>query len=437
MNDKEFKAAFGLKKNSKDWDKLNDLLNKKWREAEKVVSTMPDDEIDDAKNTLNKTILKLVRNGNDDFQNNKKDRGEYIRDTALPQIQDFIIECRTAARKTPKKVKIGNDEVDLFIGDIVGYEDMSTSDRAKAEQLVGQKILDGKKLYDDIAGDNPPQVSQKGVTDLCWAMKSLAQSKSGPYTKGALTIPNGDKMRKWLDGLGDTVYLRSSSHLTEQQTKPGQQARGMDFYKGGLTDGKTEVGKEAEGSDGLLPAGMKTLLYQQVELPDGDKALYMKMETAGAFGTSKWNFYNGVWGAESDPPAQTRPECAEDKERAKEHGANYMGGVKEAGKREQVPKETEAAYNELLKAITDKKIKAKLKSAGGKPLRLNNVMHAILKLIDTGEISNDQPDVVKFLQAVEKTAGLLGKDTDTKFKREDMEARFGGEAVLTTNDLGG
>lgn len=437
MKDKEFKAAFGLNKKGKSPDQYLKLLEKKFTEATNLVDLLPDDQKDDAEDELHGAIEDMVKRGRLTAATAKpKSAVEFLTETCLPQIHEFIAKTRQAARAAPRKVKVGNKDVEIFYGDIVGYEDMSPTDRAKAEQLVGQKIVDGKKLYDDIASDNPPTVTQKGVTDLAWAMKSLAQSKNGSYTKGALTIPNGEKMRKWLDGLGDTVYLRSSSHLTEQQNLPGQQARGMDFYKGGLTDGNTEDGKEAEGSDGLLPAGMKTLLFQQVTLPDDSTALYMKMETAGAFGTSKWNWYNGVKGKDTDPPPQTRPRSPEDKARAKEHGDNYMGGVTEPGKREDVPKEAATAYKTLIKSITDKPTKAKLVSAGGKPFRLNKVMHVLGEMLDNDEVAGDQPQVIAFFEAIEEFAGRISDENSPTFSREGMEARFGGEAVLTTEDLG-
>jgi hypothetical protein len=437
MKDKEFKAAFGLSKKGKSPDAYLDLLERKFTEATNLVELLPDDLKDDAEDELHGAVEDLVKRGRLTAATAKPDSAvQFLTETCLPDVQAFITKTRKAARAAPRKVKVGTEDVEIFYADIAGYEDMSPTDRAKAEQLVGQKIVDGKQLYEDIAGDNPPQVSQKGVTDLCWAMKSLAQSKNGPYTKGAMTIPNGEKMRKWLDGLGDTVYLRSSSHLTEQQKRSGQQARGMDFYKGGLTDGQTEDGKEAEGSDGLLPGGMKTLLFQQVTLPDKSKALYMKMETAGAFGTNKWNWYNGVKGDDPDPPPQTRPKCTEDKARTKEHGDNYMGGVKEAGKREDVPKEVVTAYKTLTKSIKDKPAKAKLVSAGGKPFRLNKVMHAVGEMVDNAEIPGDQPEVVAFLEAIEEFAGSISDQGSSDFSREAMEARFGGEAILTTEDLG-
>jgi hypothetical protein len=111
-----------------------------------------------------------------------------------------------------------------------------------------------------------------------WALKSKAQQKKGPYQKGAMTVPNGEKLRSYLDSCKSELYPRGSTHLPEQQNKEGQSPRGMDFYHG--TD------KLGDGiADDALPSGMNTLLFQQITTPDEEVKLYIKLETEGAYGT--------------------------------------------------------------------------------------------------------------------------------------------------------
>ena len=424
MTKEEFKAAFGLKQDSKDWAKLRDMMNKKWSEADNFVKSkvLPEDDQDEAETTLNNGILTKVQNGNGQYSSNKQAAGIYIRDTVLPDIQEFLDGYRKIAKTTPKTVETDDGDVEIYWTDIPGYEKMKPDEREQAEQEIAKKVINGKAVYDSIMNaddDDLPDASHEDAGDLVWALKTLAQKKNGPYVKGAMVVPGGEKLRKWLDSLGGQngeVYPRSSSHLTEQQKLPGQQARGMDFY-------------DPNGGDGKLPSGMNTLLYQQLTLPSGDKALYMKMETAAAFGTAKWNWYNGVKGKDPTMPP-SRNKRNDDDQHADEHGDNYRSGKKEidrelGAKREDVPKEVKQAWDTYLKTVTDKGVKAALKSAAGGKFRLNNVLMKIRELDIYDD--NDQ-DLNAFLDVVEEKAGAI---TGTS----SIDSRFGGEAVLTPEDL--
>ena len=47
-----------------------------------------------------------------------------------------------------------------------------------------------------------------------------------------MTVPDGEKLRKYLDTCKSELYPRRSTHLPEQQNKEGQSPRAMDFYPG-------------------------------------------------------------------------------------------------------------------------------------------------------------------------------------------------------------
>ena len=422
-----------LKSTSKDWTQLEALMNEKWSEAAAFVKSnmLPTKELHDkAEGILNSEILPMVQRGNREYDPiNPEKGGTYIRDTVLPKILVFVDFYRKVAKTTPKKVLLNGKEVELYWTDIPGYEKMTPEQRAQEEQKAGQRVVDGMALYKaiiDAPDDQMPRPTHKAAGDLVWALKSKAQKANTPYIKGAMIVPNGEKLRKYLDGLGGPngeVYPRSSSHLTEQQSLPGQQARGMDFY-----DPKG-------GKDGTLPAGMNTLLYQQVTLPSKEKALYMKMETAAAFGTAKWNFVNGVWGDDPTMPV-SRNKRNDDDQHAKEHGDNYLSGKKETdrelgAKREDVPKEVEAAWQTYLKTVNDSDVKNRLQAASGRPFRLNNVLVELRKLADDNKVDPD-PDDDNPLQTFLKVVAKFGRFTS----KEDVDSRFGGEAVLTAKDLG-
>jgi hypothetical protein len=125
----------------------------------------------------------------------------------------------------------------------------------------------------------------------------------------------------------------------------------------------------------------------------------------------------------------------DDDQHAKEHGDNYLSGKKEmdrelGAKREDTPKEVKEAWQTYLKTVESKPVKARLKSASGGAFRLNNVLMALRELSNDDKIDFD-PDDDANLQAFFNVLEKLGR-----FKsKEDLDNRFGGEAVLTTSDL--
>ncbi|MDE2005715.1 MAG: hypothetical protein KGI51_04040 [Rhodospirillales bacterium] len=428
MNKDEFKEAFGIKQSSTDWTKILDLLQKKWSEANNFVNSkvLQGNDQTSAENDLAQ-ILTRLRQVNSVASDDKPTAGRTARDDLLPDIQDFLDTYRKTAKTTPLTVTVGNDDVTLYWTDIPGYERMDANARQNAAQQAAQKVARGNQVFDAIKNwdgtGQPPQASHDDAGALIWALKSKAQEKNSPYIKGAMVAPDGEKVRKYLDSLGGPngeVYPRSSSHLTDQQKLTGQQARGMDFYG------------DNDDDPGKLPAGMKTLLYQQVTLPSGAKAIYLKMETAAAFGTAKFNFFNGVTGNDTTMPVG-RNRRPDDKAHADEHGDNYMSGKKEmdrelGAKREQVPKEITTAWNTYLKTVNTKTTKAALKSASGSPVRLNKILMKLEELARAGTIDPQTDGNLRtFLDVVEKSGSID--------RVSDLDSRFGGEAVLTPDDF--
>jgi hypothetical protein len=422
-------APANQKGKSKNWTQLNALMNKKWIEADVFVKSgvLPTKNLqDEAQKLLDPEIVEMVRKGNREYGANAETGGIYIRDTVLPKIQNFLDVYRKIAKTTPKTVQLNGKDVEFYWTDIPGYEEMNPRQRAQAEQEAAQRVVDGMAVYNAIINardDQLPKPTHKAAGDLVWALKTKAQKVNGPYIKGAMTVPNGEKLRKYLDGLGGQkgeVYPRSSSHLTEQQTLPGQQARGMDFYD------------SHGGKDGTLPAGMNTLLYQQVTLPSKNTALYMKMETAGAFGTAKYNWFNGVWGNDRTMPV-SRDKRNDDDQHAKEHGDNYLSGKKEmdrelGAKREDTPKEIKEAWQSYLKTVTNKTMKSELQAASSGTFRLNKVLRALGELSEKIDWDPDDDDAVQvFFRVVQRFGQFQTMD--------QSDSRFGGEAVLTAKDL--
>ena len=250
--------------------KLLEQADRRLAEFASVITIMavvglPDQEREDADAERDGFIATL--NGVRDRMRGSDDPGLYVttlEDNLIPGIEDTTAKYRTMAKKKPLTVQSNGAPVTVFWTDIPGYADMNAVDRVAMEKMAAEKIQGGKALFDQLSDPNTdlgtlPPATLKDVTDLVWAFKTGAQAKGSPYEKGALTVPNGDRLRDYLDTCTDEVYPRVSSHLPEKAKLPGQSARGMDFYGG---DPKTNP-------DELLPSGMNTMLYQMVETPGG------------------------------------------------------------------------------------------------------------------------------------------------------------------------
>ena len=360
--------AAAVKPDSKEWAKIRDAMEAQLDVLESLVvelETAVHDAAPDARGDLDRWRV-AATSAISDMQKDTARAGEFMRDTILPAVLQLTKDY--GAMVDP----------------------------------------------DDLAAATP-----EDVTDFVWAAKAMAQDKAGPYNKGALTIPHGEKLRAFLDTCTDEVYPRKSSHLKEQQDAPGQCARGMDFY-----DGADDL---ANGpSDKALPSGMNTLLYQQVTAPDGSVLLYVKMESEGAYGS----------GASKDPTApQPRPKRDRDNGALVAHGWNYVKATLGShdqdkdlkARREDADKRFKPLCNAIVKALTDKGAKAKLKSAMGSKLRINSVCAALEEINDDG-LFNDECDgpIEAFIDAIEE---VYGGDL------ADLLKKFGDEVTLNPNDL--
>ena len=457
---KAFKAAFGVKPDDKDWKKMLAAMNKGLGELKKWVDLLAElgnenaEEADGVYTNMEETAVRA----RGQFKKDEAGTGKTIRDDILPALLKETNTRRKQSKSAPVKANVEGRDVSVFWTDIPGFEGMDPGKRRDALATVAQKTADGLKLYDKITNpqqNDPPlgKASGKDVTDLVWALKSKAQSKDGPYVKGAMSVPNGESLRKFLDTCTEEVYPRKSSHLLEQQGRGmdekkgstagyGQTARGMDFY-----GGDEAIKSDPTKGDGLLPAGMNALLYQKVTGLDGKDYLYVKMETEGAYGSGGSN-------KKIDPTAPDgRPSRSGDTMHTVLHGLNLvksMVGHKDEDKdlgstREQTPKELTELCKKVIKAVTDKDTKKALTASFGTELkwlgtsstrkvRLNSFLSTALTLLR----SNEDSDVDTFgetarglmQQVMDKVDQLYGEMEDEEFMR-----RSGDEVVLTAEDM--
>jgi hypothetical protein len=418
---KAFKAAFGVSSTSDDWDKMLAALNRKLPDLLSIVGKLQALQspqavaAQNAYDALNNSAQLARLN----FRQNKATVGAAIRDTLLPQLLRDLNTYRKAEKATPLSVVPtgGGGAVNVYRNDIPGYDSMNAAARQAAAQAAADQIKRGKDLYGDvIAGRKNGAVAQPNeVVDLAWALKAAAQTKNGPYEKGAMTVPNGLSLRTFLDSCAAEIYPRKSSHLPDEQRGNGKSPRGMDFYN--------------QNGPGKLPAGMNTLLFQMVDAPNGAKALYIKMETEGAYGSGNDN-------VNYDPTAPNpRPSYgwAADTTALIKHGWNYVKPRENsdpdiAPTREDAPKQFQELVNTILKKMTQKQARACLKAAIGKSMRINAVYAALDKiaradLLDGVEVSD--------LQA-------LDDFVTTRYgaqSKSDIERRFGDEVLLEPNDI--
>jgi hypothetical protein len=368
---KAFKKQTGIASDEKNVGKLVGAFTQQVKELTKwtvILTKIQPEEMDAGRGRLVYWVEK-AKALEAAAKKDPKWAGSTVRDQ-LPVLLKVVEAVRKKAKSKPVKQDVGGREVSVYITDIPGYADMATNERQEAVRLAAEKTARGLQLYDQISSgaldvDNPDRVTRPGEAEaLVWALKSKAQEKlKGPYQKGAMTVPNGEKLRKYLDKCPE-VYSRLSSHLREQQgrnvkdgasveSKEGQTPRGVDFYNPGGDD-----------KPGSLPAGMNALLYQQVVLPNGEVALYVKMETQGSYGHPGDNRK-----LDSTVPPDRRKH-PNDGARALKHLKNLL--IKEkgddsdlAGTREKTPKEVIDAIKAVVKAVEGKKAQAYLKSSYG------------------------------------------------------------------------
>ncbi|HLY55490.1 MAG TPA: hypothetical protein VKS60_08040, partial [Stellaceae bacterium] len=450
---KAFKAAFkkqtGVESDSKDWGKLLAAFENQVRELGKwtvILGKVKPDEMQAGQERAQFWADKLgvlQKSAKTDL----KWAGTTARDQ-LPVLLKVIEAVRKKAKNTPIKQQVGDREVSVYMTDIPGFAEMSSDKQKEAIELAAQKTARGLQLYEQISDgsldvDNPNRVTRQGDAEaLIWGLKSKAQEKlGGPYQKGAMTVPNGEKLRKYLDKCPE-VYSRLSSHLREQQgrnvksgvevpTTEGQTPRGMDFYNPGGDD-----------KPGSLPSGMNALLYQQMVLPGGEIALYVKMETEGSYGHPGDNRK-----LDSTVPPD-RGKHPNDSARARKHLKNLL--IPEKGKedkdleghREQTPKEVVEAIKAVVSAVEGKKAKAYLKSSYGtepKLLLLKKAVPRIAIFFDAVDKcrTHDGEDGWAIGDAAEDLLDKLVSVIETKFPADLLEGdrRMGEEIVVTEKDM--
>ena len=446
---KVFKKQTGVESDSKDWARLVAAFESQVAELGKwtviLVKAQPD-ELENGQARLQSWV----------------DQGKVLRTAAtrdltwaggaarkqLPVLLKVVEAVRKKAKSKPIKQDVGGREVSVYLTDIPGFAEMSSDERQKAVTLAAQKTARGLQVYEQISDgsidlDNPDRMTQpRDAEALIWALKSKAQEKlGGPYQKGAMTVPNGEKLRKYLDKCPE-VYSRLSSHLREQQGRnvkggikvgstEGQTPRGMDFYN-----------PDGDDNPGSLPSGMNALLYQQVILPNGEVALYVKMETEGSYG------HPGDNRALDPTVPPDRAKHPNDSVRARKHLKNLLIKEKESedsdlpGLREQTPKEIVAAVKAVVKAVEGKKSRAYLKSSYGtepKWLLCKTAVPRIALFLDGVQDcrGHDGEPGWELGDAAEDLLDRLTLVIHAKFPADLLEGdrRMGQEIVLTERDM--
>ncbi len=434
---KFFKEQFGVKLDDKDWAKVLAGMNAGMVELQKWVTRIEGlhgAEAANARADYNE-MNQSVTQARAMFAQDPRMVGTQIRDAILPDLRDLIDTYRQVAKNTPVTTQVGARAVPVFWTDIPGYDDLDPAQAKKVTDALAQKVARGLDAYDSLAAGNPlpANVSAAEATDLVWAMKSKAQEKGGAFAKGALTIPNGEEVRAYLDKC-PTTYPRASSHLKEQQTKSGQSARGMDFY-----NGTAALDQDPPVVDGMLPFGMNTVLFQQVTGRSGEKLLYIKMETEGAPGTGGGNHATDPTAPPDPPPPDgLRAKAAlklSNAGKTVRHGGNYVKSrisKDEPDKdlkstREEIPKPIKKLCEKIIKDMPKGPEKAALASAFGQAERLNTFFDTLETILQVGT-------------ATFSDAWLTQLDTLTDlcldlFPNDDMDNRFGGEVSLSAADL--
>lgn len=367
---------------------------------------------------------------------------EDVKEKARSAVAASLQESQDQKLAPLTRVQIeGLGEVQLHPQSIPGYAELKPEALKQMAEVVGKKVGDGKQLYDALVsgeGELPPP-NLKSAADLMWYVRVMAEAKAGEaFAKGAVTLPDPDlKLRRYLDKVAE-VYRRDSSHLKETQSEWHGQARGIDFYEGSL-----------QNPDSLLPYGMKTMLTQSIDTPEG-RVLYVKMETEGARVNPVRKFHD------HDESPENRDWKLVDVGRSILHLINLLRSHQDgtlASFREQTPKAIADAYAKALAAASkegDKEVKALLKRGHkfarrmiihtkkkdqGNSIRVTTIMQnfeELNRLVESRksmQIATADSIVNAMLKCVEEIIELFGDESSS------LKKRFGGEIQLNQEDM--
>ncbi|MBL9082853.1 MAG: hypothetical protein JNK76_13650 [Planctomycetales bacterium] len=257
------------------------------------------------------------------------------RNVDMQFLEAFKIACRHLAdtiRKTRVKKRLNGlpPRSGIFVNDVPGLDDLDDNGRTAKIEETRQKVCRGQNLTAGIFTNDPSlsdvAPTKETVIDMCWYFKGMAQEKLGTaYQQGALTLPDPDgKLQKFIDGCPD-IYPRDSSHLRPQQQTGGAQGRGIDC-------------------NGAFPGGMNTVLFHPFIAENGERRLYVKFESAGAYSHLRTN----------KREVFRRPKNEEDEAQSKAHAKAFVSGGKDVDLAETregtVDLEVQAAYQAVVDA---------------------------------------------------------------------------------------
>lgn len=340
----------------------------------------------------------------------------------------------SATKKVPMPVisQDGKTSAKVYPTDVPGFAKMSDAQRQQVVQQIANKIGKGKDLFAQVQ-KNPAFLktwapTQEDVADLMWFIKNRAQESLGEaYERGAVTLPDdGGVTQRLLDRCSE-AYIRDSSHMSGQQKLAGGQARGIDFYDG-MDDG------EIADTGHLLPAGMRTVLYQKITTAQGQQRLYIKMETESARVRAKFftkDFYR--------EEIASRPREWKDWSNSIRHLGNLIKAKLDMSQgedkdlrafREQVPKIIGKHIDAALSAAKDSGSEEAIEAMQGLKASVKSGIGQIwaqYEAIAEAGIDMDASVYTHLAQMAQAIFDLAPK--------VDADERLGGEVVLKLDDL--
>lgn len=353
---------------------------------------------------------------------------------ALDELKTVCRDMADSIRKTRRKQKISDIPPNggIYVNDIPGLDDLGVDEREEKVQQVRQQVCRGSNLTSAILQDDPnftglaPTVDS--VVDMCWYFKGMAQEKLGtPYQQGALTLPDPDgRLAKFIDSCPE-IYPRDSSHLRPQQQGEGSQGRGID-------------------AGGRFPGGMNTVLFHPFVTEKGERRLYVKFETAGAYGHLRTD----------KREVARRPKNETDDEMSNAHAQAFLSGGKEKDLAETregtVDLPVQAAYQAIYDAaedyrrILDRGRQKSKQNSQGDITAFSRVLSFTPLAPNYWDVQTQKKNfddlIVALAEAPERRQALHGvlvawcDAMDDAGYRTDARSRLGDEVVLGLGDLG-
>lgn len=298
--------------------------------------------------------------------------------------------------------------------------------RDALENTLATRLVTARNLVDNVLNGNAAnhRCTPQDAADIMLFLDAKARACGNAFSQGAFMLQDeAGKLYEFLDTCPEK-YLRSSSHLTEEQ--------GSYITNGQEQHTNVHRGIDLPSGPNGVPHGKKTLLFA-THFASGDntkRRLFMKAEEHGVRLS-----YLGSRVREAGASAfPERPSHRADITAFFGHSLNFItsrGEASQSARKERIPTPVKKAYLKLVKASGIEK--------GNNPMSLDAVNTSQGLNIMISEAKRIMPRIdpskhQNFILALQDFATAVAKKY---IHLDNIEERIGNEMILSERDLGG